>query len=99
MYWRRGRMPRPTKRPTVFLDRDGTLIEERDYLGDPQRINFLPGVVTGLKRLKKAGFPIVVVSNQSGVGRGILTQNTVEQVNHHFIELLKRRGAALDGFY
>ena len=67
--------------PSLFLDRDGTLIEERDYLGDPKQVKLLPGVVRGLKRLKRAGYPVVVISNQSGVGRGLLSRVRVERVN------------------
>ena len=60
-------------RPAVFLDRDGTLIEDREYLSDPAGVRLLPGVPEGLRRLREAGFALVVVTNQSGIGRGWMT--------------------------
>jgi D,D-heptose 1,7-bisphosphate phosphatase len=68
-------------RRAVFLDRDGTLIEERDYLSDPEQVTVLPGAVTALRRLHNRGFLLVIVSNQSGVGRGYFTMREVEAVN------------------
>ncbi len=91
-------MPKQRK-PTLFLDRDGTLIEEKDYLKDPSQVKLLPGVVAGLKTLKKAGYALAVVSNQSGVGRGMLTRVDVERVNRHFISLLKSRGVTVKKVY
>ncbi len=87
------------KRPALFFDRDGTLIVERNFLGDPKGVKLLPGVVRGLQKLKKTGFALVVVSNQSGVGRGLLKRSSVERVNRHFISLLKSHGVVLDGLY
>ncbi len=58
------------KLPAVFLDRDGTLMEEVDYCRDPAKVRLLPGVVDGLARLMSAGFANIVVTNQSGIGRG-----------------------------
>lgn len=86
-------------RPTVFLDRDGTLIREVGYLRDPQRVRLLSGVVDGLKALRKAGFPVVVVSNQSGVARGIVSAGQLEAVRRRFMSLLKRGGTRVDGYY
>src|SRR5262245_44799958 len=63
---RRRRLERVMSRPAVFLDRDGTLIEDREYLSDPAGVCLLPGVVEGLRRLRDAGFALVVVTNQSG---------------------------------
>ena len=62
-----------TSRRAVFLDRDGTLIVDKDYLHRPEEVEFVPGAVAALKRLQSAGFVLVLVTNQSGVGRGYFT--------------------------
>jgi len=85
--------------PLILLDRDGTLIEEKGYLSDPEGVKLLPGVVQGLKKLKRAGFRVVVVSNQSGVGRGLISMGQLEIVNRRFLQLLKAKKAAPDGVY
>jgi histidinol-phosphate phosphatase family protein len=85
--------------PLVLVDRDGTLIEERDYLSDPDQVRFLPGALRGLLRLKRAGYRVVVVSNQSGVGRGFFTKSQMRQVNRRFLAMLKKAQAPLDGLY
>src|SRR5687768_1362248 len=63
-----------TPRPAVYLDRDGTLIEERSYLTRPEQVRLLPGSADAVSRLQTAGFACVVVTNQSGVGRGLMTE-------------------------
>jgi D-glycero-D-manno-heptose 1,7-bisphosphate phosphatase len=60
--------------PAVFFDRDGTLMEEVHYCGDPARVRVYAGVSDGLKRLKAAGFRTFIVSNQSGIGRGLISE-------------------------
>ena len=85
--------------PLILLDRDGTLIRENHYPGDPAQVELLPGAVEGLRRLKKAKLPLIVVSNQSGVGRGILTRAQVKRVQRRFVMLLRRQGITLDGYY
>src|SRR5579872_2657601 len=65
----------------VFVDRDGTLIEERDYLSRPEDVVVLSGTAKALRRLQNAGFKLFIVSNQSGVGRGYFTMEDVERVN------------------
>lgn len=87
------------KRPAVFLDRDGTLIEDPGYLGDPDRVALLPAAAEGLRRLSEAGFALVVVSNQAGVARGLITQADVEAVNRRVSEALAARGVLVDGFF
>ena len=62
-------------RPLLLLDRDGTLIEEGEYLTDPKQVRLLAGVPAALKALKRAGFKVVVLSNQSGVGRGLISRS------------------------
>jgi histidinol-phosphate phosphatase family protein len=77
----------------VLCDRDGTLIEDVPYNGDPERVVPLPGVAEGLERLRVAGLRLGVVSNQSGVARGLLTADQVEAVNRCVDERLGPFGA------
>jgi histidinol-phosphate phosphatase family protein len=72
----------------AFLDRDGTLIEDLNYLGDPERVRLLDGAAAAVARLNCAGYVVVVISNQSGVGRGLFSQAEVDQVNQRTRELL-----------
>jgi D-glycero-D-manno-heptose 1,7-bisphosphate phosphatase len=74
----------------VFLDRDGTLIEERDYLSRPEDVVVFPEAGQALWRLQCAGFQLFIVSNQSGVGRGYFTMADVERVNQHLLGELAR---------
>jgi len=69
----------------VFLDRDGTLIEDRDYLRRPEEVVVYPGAPGALGRLKKGGFQLFIVTNQSGVGRGYFTLDDVEKVHQRLI--------------
>lgn len=87
------------KNRALFLDRDGTLIVDRDYLGDPAGVELLPDVGAALRRAKEAGFLLVVVSNQSGVGRGYFPESAVAAVNARMAEYLAREGVTIDGFY
>ena len=83
----------------VFLDRDGTLIEERDYLRRPEEVVILPGVGQSLRRLQEAGFCLFVVSNQSGVGRGYFTLHDVDLVNRHLLAELARESVRFMKIY
>jgi histidinol-phosphate phosphatase family protein len=87
------------KKSLVLLDRDGTLIEERHFIKHASQVRLLPGVPQALRKLKKAGFPLVVVSNQSGVGRGLMTRTHVERVNRRFLKLLQIQRAPVDALY
>jgi D-glycero-D-manno-heptose 1,7-bisphosphate phosphatase len=84
-------------RPAVFLDRDGTLIREIDYLADPDRVELLPGAVEGLQALRDAGFALVLVTNQSGVARGLLTLDMLDAIHDRLVSLLRSYDLALDG--
>ncbi len=86
-------------KPAIFLDRDGVLIEERNYLHRVEDVAFLPGVAPALKRLADAGFKLFIVSNQSGVGRGYFTLADVERVNEHLRRELARAGVRLEKIY
>ena len=76
----------PTHVQAVFLDRDGTLIENRHYLASPEGVALLPGVRAALARIRDAGAKLFLFTNQSGVGRGMLTLADVEAVNRRMIE-------------
>lgn len=86
-------------RPAVFLDRDGTLIVEKHYLHDPAGVELLPGAAEGLRRMAGLGLRLVLVSNQSGVGRGYFGRDAVERVHGRLIELLAAQGVRLDALY
>lgn len=72
----------------VFLDRDGTIIEDLEYLSDAEKIRFLPGAAEALRALHKAGFLLVVITNQSGIARGLLDEKTCRAIIDRFTELL-----------
>jgi D-glycero-D-manno-heptose 1,7-bisphosphate phosphatase len=84
-------------RRAVFLDRDGTLVEEVPYLHDPELVRLLPGVPAALRELASAGFALLVVTNQAGVARGYHGEDAVERVHRRLRELLAAGGVALDG--
>jgi D-glycero-D-manno-heptose 1,7-bisphosphate phosphatase len=83
-------------RPAVFLDRDGTINVEREWLTDPADLELLPGVGEALSRLQQAGFALVVVTNQSAVARGHLDESGLERVHGRLRELLAAHGVVLD---
>jgi D-glycero-D-manno-heptose 1,7-bisphosphate phosphatase len=84
----------------VFLDRDGTLNENPGYLGDPGKVKLLPFVGEVLSRLKNEfNYYLVVISNQSGIARGLITADQVEQVNEKINTLLKEFNVSIDKFY
>ena len=83
----------------VFLDRDGTLIAEKNYLSCPEDVVIFPGVAGALKRLQEAGFHLFIVSNQSGVGRGYFTLADVDRVHEHLCWELARDGIRFEKVY
>ncbi len=83
----------------VFLDRDGVLIEDKNYLHHPKDVAFIPGGAAALKRLVEAGFKLFIVSNQSGVGRGHFTLADVELVNAHLTREFARQGVSFQKVY
>jgi histidinol-phosphate phosphatase family protein len=86
-------------RPGVFLDRDGTLVRETGYLSDPEAVELLPGVGRALRNLVEAGVPLVVVSNQSGVGRGMFTAADVHAVMARLRRRLRVHGVEISAIY
>jgi D,D-heptose 1,7-bisphosphate phosphatase len=87
------------KNKAVFIDRDGTINEDGPYLSDPGRFKMYPGVGEGVKRLKDAGFKIIVVTNQSGIARGYFTEEDLTAVHDRMKEEFARFGVTLDGIY
>lgn len=88
-----------THRGAVFLDRDGTLIEEVGYLDRVDRVRLFPWSVTAIRALNDANIPIVLITNQSGVARGFFSEAVVDEVHHHIGKLLAAGGAHLDAYY
>lgn len=85
--------------PTLFLDRDGVLIRDRDYLSEPEGVELLSGVAEALLAARQAGFVLIGVSNQSGLGRGYFTPEQFRAVMQELDRQLGAAGASLDGFY
>jgi D-glycero-D-manno-heptose 1,7-bisphosphate phosphatase len=87
------------KRKAVFLDRDGTINVEVDYLSSADQFQFIPGAPLAIKSLKDAGFVLVIVTNQSGIGRGYYDETALERVHRYMHEELERYGVAIDACY
>jgi D-glycero-D-manno-heptose 1,7-bisphosphate phosphatase len=83
----------------VFLDRDGTLIVDKDYLSRPEDVVIFPRVSAALKKLQDHGFWLFIVSNQSGVGRGFFTMEDVDKVNARLSDDLKKEGVRFEKIY
>lgn len=86
-------------RPAVFLDRDGTLTEDPGYLHRPEDVRVLPGAARAVARLNAAGYVVVVVTNQSGIARGLYDVAAYDAVQRRLADLLAGEGARLDGAY
>ena len=90
---------RPENRPFIFLDRDGTLIVDVPYLSDPERIEFLPDALAGMHAFRRLGYGIILITNQSGIARGLLTEERLATIHDRLKRLLAADGLALDGLY
>jgi D-glycero-D-manno-heptose 1,7-bisphosphate phosphatase len=86
-------------RPAIFLDRDGVIIEDVHYLAAPGQIRLIPGSADSIAALNRAGWVVVVITNQSGVARGLFTQADVEAVHIHLSDLLAGYGARVEAYY
>lgn len=82
-----------------FLDRDGTMIEDKHYLSDPDDIVLLPGTVEALRMAQNDGFLLIVVTNQSGIARGYFTEADADSVDRRLHELLKEKGVVITASY
>jgi len=83
----------------VFLDRDNTLIEDPGYINDPSQVKLLPGVGKALNQLNSMGYKLIVVSNQSGVARGIITETALKKIHQKLRDLLSHDNVLLDEIY
>jgi D-glycero-D-manno-heptose 1,7-bisphosphate phosphatase len=83
----------------VFLDRDGTVIDEVGYLCDLKQVRLIPGAAAAIKRLNEAGLKVVLVTNQSGIARGYFTEAFVRETHDLLGKMLRIEGARLDGIY
>jgi len=88
-----------SSRGAVFLDRDGTVIVEADYLSDPAGVTLIAGADRAIRQLRHAGLAVVLVTNQSGIARGLFDEADYHAVNARLREVLKSGGAVLDGTY
>jgi D-glycero-D-manno-heptose 1,7-bisphosphate phosphatase len=86
-------------KPAVFLDRDGTIIRDTEYLRDPEQLELLPSAGKAIKRLNEAGWPVIVVTNQSGIARGLMTEQDYERVRMGLDKMLAAEGARVDASY
>jgi D-glycero-D-manno-heptose 1,7-bisphosphate phosphatase len=86
-------------RKAAFLDRDGTIIRDTEYLRDPEQVELLPGAAKAIKRLNDAGWPVIVITNQSGIARGLLTEQDYERVRMRVDKLIAEESARIDATY
>jgi D-glycero-D-manno-heptose 1,7-bisphosphate phosphatase len=87
------------RRPAVFLDRDGTIIEDTGYLHEPGKVQLIPGAAEAIRKLSEGGYLVVTVSNQSGIARGMYGVPEYEAVQRRLVDVLETHGAHLDGAY
>ena len=83
----------------AFLDRDGTIIDDTHYLADPELVRLRPGAANAIAALNEASIPVIVVTNQSGMARGIITESAYRSVEARLAELLAAHGARIDATY
>lgn len=91
--------PEMNRQRYAILDRDGTIIVEKNYLADPDQVELLPGAAAGLRLMQEAGLGLLVVTNQSGIGRGYFDWPRLEEIHARLIRLLRDAGITLDGIY
>ncbi|MGQ0765733.1 MAG: D-glycero-alpha-D-manno-heptose-1,7-bisphosphate 7-phosphatase [Gemmatimonadota bacterium] len=88
-----------TGRPAAFLDRDGTLITDAHYPGDPAAVRIVPGAAAAIRRLNGSGIPVVVITNQSGIARGFITEQQYQATHDRMVTLFSAAGATIDATY
>ncbi len=87
------------KRPALFLDRDGTLIESVSYLHEPKKVKIIPGVIETLKKFQTAGYRLIIVTNQQGIGLGYITKEQFFDVNLEMLKSFGKAGIKIDKIY
>lgn len=87
------------KNIAVFLDRDGTINEDTGYIDSPERLVFIDGAASAIKKLNSKGFKVIVITNQSGIGRGYFSKEAADAVNKKLEDVLEKQSAHLDGIY
>ena len=88
-----------THRRFAILDRDGTIITEQNYLSVPERVELITGAAEALCQLRAMGLGLVLITNQSGLGRGFFIESTLERIHQRMKALLHQEGVWLDGIY
>jgi histidinol-phosphate phosphatase family protein len=88
-----------TLRGAAFLDRDGTIIDDAHYIADPELVRLRPGAGEAIAALNRAGIPVIVVTNQSGMARGLISESDYRRVEARLAELLATHGARIDATY
>ena len=83
----------------VFLDRDGTIVEDVGYLNNPQQLKFIPGSIEAIKKLNEKGYKVVVITNQSGIARGLISEDMLQTIDKTLHKWILNGGAHLDGVY
>ena len=83
----------------VVLDRDGTIVIDREYLSDPAGLEFMPGAAEGLRALHELGYRLIIVTNQSGVGRGMYSLDRLHEIHGRLTDMVRSAGARLAGIY
>ncbi|MFX1328704.1 MAG: D-glycero-beta-D-manno-heptose 1,7-bisphosphate 7-phosphatase [Promethearchaeota archaeon] len=87
------------KNKAIFLDRDGVINKEVNYLSDPNNFEFIEGSIEALKILRQKGFLLIVISNQAGIARGYFNEETLKRIHKRMINILKKKSAKLDAIY
>ena len=89
----------PVAHAAAFLDRDGTIIDDAHYIADPDLVRLRPGAADAIARLNSAGIPVIVITNQSGIARGMFSRADYERVASRMVELLANEHAHIDATY
>ena len=92
-------MSLPRAPSAVMLDRDGTIVVDRDYLDDPEQLQFLPGAAEALRLMHERGLRLVILTNQSGVGRGRFSLERLQEIHERLRRMVQQAGAQIDGLY
>ncbi|MDR2399142.1 MAG: D-glycero-beta-D-manno-heptose 1,7-bisphosphate 7-phosphatase [Endomicrobium sp.] len=87
------------KVPATFLDRDGTVIFDKNYLSSPEQVKLYSYTADSINKLHTAGFKVIIVTNQSGVARGVFTEEDLQKIHEKFVSLLKKANAKVDAIY